>query len=65
MPLDKYKELMQHPRATTYPNWLSVTMWQMAKKYGTRYQNGVLPFYNELGYGQMWHNAFECTEKAL
>jgi hypothetical protein len=36
MPLDKYKELMQHPQASTYPNWLPVAMWQMTKNYRTK-----------------------------
>jgi hypothetical protein len=65
MPLDKYKELMQHPQASTYPNWLPGVMWQMAKNYRTKFQNGVLPFYNKLGSGQTWHDVYECTKKAI
>jgi hypothetical protein len=56
---------MQHPQATTYPNWLPGAMWQMAKNYRTKYQNGMLPSYNKLSSGKTWHDAFECTKKAL
>jgi hypothetical protein len=65
VPLDKYLELMQHPQASTHPHWLPGAMWQMAKNYRTKFQNGVLPFYNKLGSGQTWHDAYECTKKAL
>jgi hypothetical protein len=40
-------------------------MWQMENNDCTKFQNGVLPCYNKLGSGQTWHDAYECTEKAI
>jgi hypothetical protein len=61
VPLDKFKELMQHPQATTYPVWLPGAVWQMANTYRTNFQNMALPYWKMLGSGKTWCDAFDCV----
>jgi hypothetical protein len=61
LPLEKFRESMQHPQSSTFPVWLPAIMWKMSKNYRTKFKNAVLVYFDTTGSDQTWLDGNEIT----
>jgi hypothetical protein len=57
--VENFKEMMHHTQKGQIPIWLPTKMWTMTKKYQTKYQHEVLPYYNKTGSGQTRRDGYD------